>query len=328
MSPSAATLELIELGDLDELVAHVDRLCGTGSWDELVELRDLCRKALERGRQLWPVAAQAEYRIALEAPGRWAAPMLVPGSGRFALGPLPEVAASTHTWEELAPFAPPGPVTTVAAHERIVRGEDLRHDPRVDPHVLELPLALAPWEPSYPLAEYKAHEALFPLPVASGFEQVDVAAGKVVDDPEATRALLELASVWTTESNGRAEAVAVAGPAVDAVGALGLRTARLARVAPAEALSLMAWTAASGGAHGRRRGMAAGRFGAWWALAAVAGLLDRWPVSPEELGAAAQELRWYLWDAGGPETGWVCRLAAEDEAAGLAWALTAADARV
>jgi hypothetical protein len=30
----------------------------------------------------------------------------------------------------------------------------------------------------------------------------------------------------------------------------------------------MGWTAASGGAFGRRRGAAAGRFGAWWALAA------------------------------------------------------------
>jgi hypothetical protein len=328
MSPSAATLELIELADLDGLVAHVDRLCAARRWEELVELRDLCRKALERGRQLWPAAAQAEYRLALEAPGRWAGRMLVPGSGRFALGPVPEVAASTHRWDELAPFAPPGPVATVAAHERVVRGEDLTGDARVDPYVLELPLALAPWEPAYPLAEYKAHEALFPLPMASGFDQVDVGAGKVVDDPEATRGLLELASVWTTESNGRAEAVAVVGSAAEALGALGLRTVRLARVTPAEALSLLAWTAASGGAHGRRRGMAAGRFGAWWALAAVAGLLDRWPVPPDELGAAAHELCWYRWDAGGPDTGWVCRVAVEDEAAGLAWALTATDARV
>ena len=36
----------------------------------------------------------------------------------------------------------------------------------------------------------------------------------------------------------------------------------------------MAWTAASGGAHGRRRGMAAGRFSAWWTAAALTGLLD------------------------------------------------------
>ena len=50
----------------------------------------------------------------------------MPGAGRFALGPLSEVAASTHTWAELAPHAPPGPLAAVTAHERVVRGEDLR----------------------------------------------------------------------------------------------------------------------------------------------------------------------------------------------------------
>jgi hypothetical protein len=72
--------------------------------------------------------------------------------------------------------------------------------------------------------------------------------------------------------------------------------------------------------------MAAGRFGAWWALAAVAGLLDDWPVPPDELGEAGAELRWYLWDAGEPVTGWGLRLAVEDPAEGLAWAVVAQDA--
>src|SRR5262249_38730535 len=75
--------------------------------------------------QLWPVAAHAEYRLALESPGRWAATMLVEGAGRFAPGPLPEVAASTHEWADLAPHAPYGPPSVLAAHERVVRGEDL-----------------------------------------------------------------------------------------------------------------------------------------------------------------------------------------------------------
>jgi hypothetical protein len=39
----------------------------------------------------------------------------------------------------------------------------------------------------------------------------------------------------------------------------------------------------------------------------------------------ANELRWYLWDAGEPETGWVLRLAVEDPEAGLAWAVAAVD---
>jgi len=103
-------IRLIELGDLDELTRLIDRLGAAGDWDGLVDLRDRCRAALERGKQLWPAASLAEYRLALEAPGPWAASVLVPGAGRFALGPLSEVAASSHTWAELAPHVPPGPL--------------------------------------------------------------------------------------------------------------------------------------------------------------------------------------------------------------------------
>ena len=88
----------------------------------------------------------------------------------------------------------------------------------------------------------------------------------------------------------------------------------------------MAWAGASGGAHGRRRGMAYGRFGAWWATAAVAGLADDWPLSADEIGEAAAELRWVAWDAGEPQTGWTLRLAVEDPAFGVAWAVAAVDA--
>src|SRR5206468_2416016 len=101
--------ELVDLGDLDELVRHVDRLCDARDWNGLVDLRGRCRRALERGRQLWPAASLAEYRLALDAPGRWAASVLVPGTGRFALGPLSEVAASSHTWDDLAPHVPTTP---------------------------------------------------------------------------------------------------------------------------------------------------------------------------------------------------------------------------
>ena len=86
----------------------------------------------------------------------------------------------------------------------------------------------------------------------------------------------------------------------------------------------MAWTAASGGAHARRRGMAAGRFDAWWTAATVAGLGDDW--TPDELGRAVGELHWFVWDAGEPDTGWWFRLAVDDPGHGLAWAVTAADA--
>ena len=107
---------LVDEGDVDELVRLVDRLSGARDWDGLVELRDRCRWALERGRQLWPIASLAEYRLALDAPAEWAGPVVAEGAGRFALGPLAEVAASTHTWAELRDHLPPGPMAAVTAH--------------------------------------------------------------------------------------------------------------------------------------------------------------------------------------------------------------------
>jgi hypothetical protein len=60
-------------------------------------------------------------------------------------------------------------------------------------------------------------------------------------------------------------------------------------------------------------------------VAALAGV-DDWPLPAEDLGAAADELRWYLWDAGEPTTGWALRLVVEDREEGLAWAVAAVDA--
>jgi hypothetical protein len=125
-------------------------------------------------------------------------------------------------------------------------------------------------------------------------------------------------------SNGRATAAGVGGGAAAAVRALGVAEVRMAPLTPAEALAFMAWTAASGGAHARRRGMAAGRFDAWWAAAAVAGLSPGWRA--DELGEAMAELRWFVWDAGEPDTGWWFRLAVEDPLDGIAWAIAASDA--
>ncbi|HMC51379.1 MAG TPA: hypothetical protein VKI64_01380 [Acidimicrobiales bacterium] len=323
---------LIALGDLDELTRHVDRLCDAGDWDGLVATRDRARAALDRGKQLWPVASLAEYRLALEAPAAWAGPVVVPGAGRFALGPLPEVAASRHPWCELAPHVPSGPLAAVTAHERVVRGEDLREDPRVDPSILELPLALERWEPTYPVATYHPDRVELPFPRAPEVggpppaESNGDAEVQPVEDPEGCRALSELVGVRTTESDGRAEAVAVSGHAADAVRALGISRARRRRIDGAHAMAVMAWCAASGGAHGRRRGMAAGRFAAWWASAALAGMLDAWPLTGADLGQAVAAHRWWLWDAGEPETGWVLRMAVEDTANRRAWALSAIDA--
>src|SRR5207245_10005698 len=103
-------------------------------------------------------AEHIDYRLALEAPPAYAAGVLSPEAGRFAFGPLTEVAASTHTFDDLAAHLPSPQVAGVVAAERVLRGEDLRGRPAAHPAVLELPMALQPWEPSYPLAVYRARE--------------------------------------------------------------------------------------------------------------------------------------------------------------------------
>ena len=91
-------------------------------------------------------------------------------------------------------------------------------------------------------------------------------------------------------------------------------------------MAWLAWAGASGGAHGRRRGAAIGRFGAWWLVAALGAALDEWPLPPDEIGELVTELRWWWWDAGEPPLGWELQLAVEDPAEGYAWAISAHDA--
>lgn len=332
-------VDLTNRGDLDELTRYVDERADAGAWDDLVVARDLCRAALQRGRQLWPVTAYVAYRLALDAPAEWAAAAVDDADGpgaaaaRFTFGPLAEVAASTHLWRELAPHLANSPTRSIVGHERVLRGEDLRSSD-VDPRVLDLPLVLAAWEPAYPLATYKADKAEFPtpaLPAARQWRRVTLAAeppapARDAPDLEAARALADVAAPWSTDSNGRVEAVTIEGDAAGAIRALGLRRARMAEIDAAAAMAWLAWAGASGGAHGRRRGAAAGRFAAWWAAAGVTGGLAHWPLSADDLGDAVAELGWYLWDDGAPSTGWSLRIAVEDPSAGVAWALTATDA--
>jgi len=316
----------VERGDVDDLIRLVDGLCASRQWDRLVELRDRCEQALARGRQLWPVAAHTEYRLALEAPGRWAATMLVEGAGRFAPGPLPEVAASTHEWADLAPHAPSGPLSVLAAHERVVRGEDLTGATLPGPPVLDVPLRLAAWEPDYLLAHYRSDGVDLPGPATPALEPVEApAAAPDGTRDAATDALVDAVRAWTEGSEGRAEAVTVHGGALDAIGALGRDRIRIAELTSSDGLRALAWAGASGGAHARRPGAAAGRFAAWWASAALTGVLDEWPVDADVLGGRLASLQWYAWDGGGTTTGWQLHLAIEAPAAGRAWAIAAVD---
>ena len=148
------------------------------------------------------------------------------------------------------------------------------------------------------------------------------------DDPEVDAALRNLVEPWTASSNGRAECVAVDGDHLVALRAVhgDLDRIRLVELEPGEALAWLAWAGSTGGAHGRRRGAALGRFGTWWLLAALAGMNDDWPMDPADAGAAAAELRWFWWSAGEPVTGWQLQLVVHDPLDDVAWVLSAHDA--
>ena len=67
----------------------------------------------------------------------------------------------------------------------------------------------------------------FPAPEISGYAALTLPNTPAARErDEVCDALLDLARVWTTQSNGRADAVAVDGTALDAVAALGPREAR------------------------------------------------------------------------------------------------------
>lgn len=318
---------LVHSADLDGLVRMIDDRCASRDWDGLLRLRDRSRHAVATGRQLWPAATLAEYRLALIAPPEYVAAVLDEAdglSGRFTIGPLTEVAAQHHTWLDLAPSLDRGPRAALVAHERVIRGEAIDDD-ELTP-VLEIPTELQPWEPTYEVATYTDGGGEFPAPdLPDDWTEVETANDAEILDDEVELALRQLVEPWVAGSNGRAEVVCVDGEAGDALGALGIRRVRTATLEPSEALAWLAWAGASGGAHGRRRGAASGRFGAWWVLGALGDMLDDWPIDPDELGRFAHELNWYRWDAFEPEIGWTLQLVIEDPEEGVAWAITARD---
>lgn len=328
MTTRPDVLDAIEGNDPAKLLRIVDGMCAARDWDDLVDLAALCRHAVDRGKQLWGVAYHVDYRLALEAPASFSAAVAATGGGGFTLGPLTEVAAGSHTWEQLDPHLPEGTVRTLIAHERVVHGEDLSTAVDIDRRLLDMPLTLASWEPDYPTAAYRSDRANHPTPPTPGLQGVELPVpSPTLNHPDETDALLALTETWTTESNGRSEVAIVEGTALEAIAALGPRSIRIGEIDMAGALAWMGWAAASGGAHGKRPGAAAGRFAARWALAALTDLLEPWPPDDGELGEAGASLNWFLWDDLGPSTGWVLRLAAEDPEHELAWAVSAVDAR-
>jgi hypothetical protein len=316
--------DLVEAAEANPLLRRVDALCGARAWGDLMELARRCREAYERGKQLWPIAEHIDYRLALEAPGSYAASVLTPAAGRFALGPLTEVAASTHTFDQLLAYLPSPQVAGVVAAERVLRGEDLTGRPDAHAEVLELPLRIETWEPAYTLATYRADKIEVPSPeLAPLREQQHAVAGAGMDEAEVLRAVLDLVATWVTGSSGHAEASMVEGPVGAAIAGIGVETFLIGEISPAEALGLMAWAGASGGAHGRRRGAAAGRSGAWWAVAALCDL--DWPPSAQDLIQEMKRLHWYRWEPVALTGGWNLHLGVEDPEEGWAVAVGAED---
>jgi hypothetical protein len=309
---------------MNGLVRAVDALCERREWDDLVDLEEKCEAALERGKQLWPIAAHVRYRLALESPGDYAGEVLTSQPERFAPGPLTEVAASTHSWEELAPYIEDPRAAAYVAQERVLRGEELTGDDRAHGEVLELPLVLQSWEPTYALATYRSNhvEVAEPWEPRGGAERKDIRPAPLIDEPEITDALVDLVQPWLAESNGAARAVVVEGDALGAASHLVYGPLQLQEIDAQEALRLIAWAAASGGAHGRRRGAALGRFLSWYTICVLADI--DWPADPDQLGSTAGALKWFGFDEGVTEEGWILRVAVELRE-GLSAAIAATD---
>jgi hypothetical protein len=311
-------LEAIESSDTDELLRVVDGLCSAQAWDDLVELRSRCREAVGRAKQVWGVEEHIRYRLALEAPPAFAGPEISEGQSRFALGPLAEVAASTKSWLEMERHLEIGPQRRTFAAERVVRGENVRDGN------LDLPGTLQGWEPAYQLATYKRDKVEAPSPPPPEVSEIALPIDfELVDDAQSEASLADLVQPWTDESNGRCQTTAVAGDHLAAIRALGATMCRDGEIGPTRGLAWMGWAAASGGAHGRRRGSAAGRHLAWWTISVMADLA--WPCAPDDLGVAASRFRWFWFDDGSPSSGWALRLAIEDPESGLSWAVSAVD---
>lgn len=321
--------ELVARADLDGLIRLIDATCTHRDWPRLLNIRDSCRGAVRSGRQLWPAATLADYRLALWAPAQWATEVLRSEASRFTLGPLTEVIAQHHSWHELVNYLPYAPQSTFVAYECALRGQIVQESEKLFP-ALEIPVHCGSWEPTYQLAEYADNEATFPaprLPDTLGAEHCSTTAGQRLDDHGISQAAHQLVEAWITQSNGRCATVFTTGDALHALGTLGVTSANLRRLASDTAMAWMAWAGASGGAHGRRRGAATGRFSAWWMLAALGQSLGSWPISNHEANQIAEQWTWWWWDTDEPATGWQLQLVAHNATTDQAWAIGANDTR-
>lgn len=314
-------VDLVEASDSDGLIRFIDGVCAAREWEALAEIRHRCLQAESRGKQLFGIVQFVDYRQALEAPAELAAQVVTDGAGRFALGPLWEVAASTHTWADLDAHLDSPRMRTLVATERALRGEVITGD--VDTDVLGTPVERLPWEPDYPGAVYRSDRADFPAPDPLPMRPITESAAVLADDADSEDALFGLVRTWVEESNGTAQMVTVEGGSAEAISAVSSGEAVGTEVSFRQALASMAWAGANGGAYGSRRGTAVGRSAAWAVVAALADL--EWPPLPDELGEAGGRLTWWRWEPARTVGGWHLGMAAADADEGLSWAINARD---
>lgn len=317
--------ELIHRADLDGLVRYVDDTCSSRDWSHLVTIRNDARAAVATGRQLWPIATLANYRMALWAPDSIAARALDDTARTFMPGPVSEILAVNHTWADLEPHLEHGHDRSLFAYERALRGD---HIDTTEFGALDIPFALQNWEPPYPIAIYTDDGGSFPTPdIPTDFiTDASMTGPHVLTDDATTEAFRDLVEPWTAHSNGRAEVACVDGDGASALHAIGVTNAKMHEMSHAEAFQWLAWAGASGGAHGKRRGAATGRFGAWWLMSHIADIADEWPIDPDELGSCTTAMRYWWWDTNEPRTGWEIRLVVEDTNEQVSFAFTASDA--
>jgi hypothetical protein len=317
--------DLINRADLDGLVRLIDDYCETRSWHDLLGLRDACKAAVANGRQVWPASTLAEYRLALLAPAEIAVQVVSEEAGRFTMGPLTEVIAQNHQWNELNKFLELSPTTTYIAYECAIRGQKV--DSELFP-ALESPCSLLSVEANYALAEYHDNDAKFPtpaIPEMGSAISVPASTATVIQDSDASTAFHQLVDAWTTQSNGELQTSCVEGSVLDALAALNIHEARLSLLTSGEALAWLAWAGANGGAHGRRRGNALGRDAAWWTIAALTEKTFHWPISRDELEVVTNSLQWFWWDANEPTTGWNVQLCVHHAGRNQSWAISLND---
>ncbi|MGB2757152.1 MAG: DUF6183 family protein [Acidimicrobiia bacterium] len=318
--------EAINTSDDAELLRWVDRFDAARSFDDLVDLAWACEHALDRGHQLGGITAHAAYRLALHAPVAEFGEVMEIADDRFTPGPFAEVLAFAHDASEIANELPDSALRSVALAECAVRGASIADSEMV---MFDTPGTLATWEPEYALASYTDTESEIPTYQPSPTSAQALATDRITPphSPERSnntqRALHDVVAHWAEHSTGRVESVTVEGDVHAALATLGIRRGMLHAITPRDAFGLLAWAGASGAAHGRRRGAAAGRFAAWWAGAALTG--TEWPCDPDELGHALESLDWFTFDAGIPALGWQFRIAATDVRGNRTWAVTAED---